>query len=216
MLFNWKTRRFWKRQAEYPLVEKRALRSNCDRGVILEYIASNDCKTILDIGTGDGKTMLDVAGMTSGKRYILNDISDSLLAGISRRWKHKKNELVILAGDLLSLPDWIPGPVDLALSFGSLCYVFGERRIARFLKTLDAKALIVRLPCSATDADIVVDRYSVDLRQRYTSIYRPVWKVLRMLSHSFKVKEIRRAWPEKLDSRFGTEQWLFICERREK
>lgn len=99
---------------------------------------------------------------------------------------------------------------DVTLSLGVFPYIFDNNDLHRILGNIESDLLIVRVPCTFNKEDEIINKFSDDLGENYASIYRTIDNYVSILSDHFVVSEISRAWPDEIESRYGTKQFYFV------
>jgi len=69
--------------------------------------------------------------------------------------------------------------------------------------------LFVRTPCSKEDFSI--NKYSNELGDTYSSRYMTLDNLIKLLGQEFTVIDVTRAYPDAIESKFGSKQWLIEC-----
>jgi len=183
-------RKFWTRSRQNAFLgsgynhqtKARRLR---DLNFIAERIA--DAKSIIDIGCGDGGTMMAMREVSG--------ISDFHM------WDQSRDPLP-------AIPE-----TDVAVLLGVTPYLFSDADVHRLLAAVPAKKVILRSPCTMLPEDEVVSTYSEALGAEYAAIYRTVPNLTAMLGRRHNILESGRIWPDEIESKFGTRQFVFVLAR---
>ena len=201
-------RNFWKNREkypDYPYVLKRRL---MDVTHIAPLVQS--ARSILDIGCADGYMLVALREFTDISKFYAYDLSENLLNILKNKWGTYRF-LETKAIDILSVSAF--PPVDVTLSLGSFPYIFDDSKLRYVISQIQSNLLIVRTPCSVTTEREVVNKYSEDLGETYASVYRTVDEYVNILAECYDVKGIFRAYPDEIESKYGTKQYFFVCER---
>jgi hypothetical protein len=81
------------------------------------------------------------------------------------------------------------------------------------VEKLRTKKLFLRAPCTLKEEDELVDTFSKELEQNYTAIYRTRENLEKLVSKYFKILDIINIYPDEIESKFGTIQYYFRCEK---
>ena len=160
-------------------------------------------KSILEIGCGSGEFLDIVIRMTDVEKVYGCDVSENLLVQLDKRVNAFYYD--IYEGGLL--PE-----VDSIILWGVIQYVFDDKVLSYFLKTLPCKKLYMRTPCDSKE--VVIDKYSQDLGANYSSRYMTLDQVIKLLSQSYTIQSVSRAYPDEIESKYGSKQWLIECEKK--
>lgn len=189
-------REFWTIRKEYPAFGSKQRRIY----ELVWLLPKLEAESLLDIGCGSGE-FLDLLLRTSDiKEFYGCDISQNLLAKVDPRVKTFVYD--IYKGG--QLPE-----VDAVLLWGCLQYIFEDGVIERLLSDLKCKKLFVRTSCSKEDFSI--NKYSNELGDTYSSRYMTLDNLIKLLGQEFTVIDVTRAYPDAIESKFGSKQWLIEC-----
>lgn len=202
---------FWETRIKYPDYPNTLKRRLLDVNFISNRIHSMN--SVLDLGCGDGSTLLSLREFTEIKVFYGYDISPNLIKQLKNKWG-KWSGLNTYTGDFLHLKDF--PKVDITLSLGSFPYVFDDADLFKLLETINTEWLIVRAPCNINEEHIseVINKYSEDLGDNYAAIYRTRSTYIHILSKKFDVFETTRAYPDEIESKYGTKHFFFVCKYR--
>jgi len=181
-----------------------------DLNFIAERIAG--AKSIIDIGCGDGGTMMAMREVSGISEFHMWDQSRPFIRELRRRWGRHPARLharaVDLSRDLPAIPE-----TDVAVLLGVTPYLFSDADVHRLLDAVPAKKVILRSPCTMLPEDEVVSTYSEALGAEYAAIYRTVPNLTAMLGRRHNILESGRIWPDEIESKFGTRQFAFVLAR---
>ena len=199
---------FWtskEKYPDYPHVLKRRL-------IDVAHVAPlvQDAQSVLDIGCADGYMLVALREFTKISKFYAYDLSENLLTLLRNKWGNYRF-LETKATDLLSVS--IFPSVDVTLSLGAFPYIFNDDKLRSMVSRIQSNCFIVRTPCSTDTERIVINKYSEDLGEQYASVYRTVDEYVNVLAEYYNVEDIFRAYPDEIESKYGTKQYFFVCER---
>lgn len=203
--------KFWKSREEYPSYPNLAERRLIDIGYIISKVSSE--KSVLDLGCGDGSILLCLREFTFIKIFYGCDINSELLRKLADRWGWNTNTDVLTINEDLTNLGELP-VVDITLSLGSFPYIFDINDLKNILKAITSNVLIVRVPCTLKDKDEFINKFSKDLGDYYAAVYRTVSSYEKLFSKYFTVKEIIRAYPDEIESKYGTKHFFFYMKKK--
>jgi trans-aconitate methyltransferase len=153
-------------------------------------------KTLIDVGCGDG-ALLDCLYRLTDLELSGCDFSEKLMQNTNKniktfyydckKPKKLKSDIIILAAVLPYLED---------------------EEIKELLKNIEYNYLFVRAPCSTEREKI--DKFSEDLNDYYQALYRTLDEMIDILPN---VIEYSRIYPDEIESKYGTNQYYFICKK---
>lgn len=196
-----KAKQFWKSQTTYPrygTIKQRRLHE-------LNYLVPKlkDVKSLLDLGCGDGALIKCLTQLTDIEKYYAYDIAENLMKDIPAETQIYDCQT----------PSELP-TTDFTVFAGVIPFLFEDEEVHAVLNKINSPIVYVKAPCSMIDQDIEVDGYSEKLGQDYASIYRTVEHMLFILNEHFDIEEIARAYPDEIESEFGTKQMIFLCKSK--
>jgi len=198
---------FWRTRVEYPPVHCNSRRRYLDLGVILNHVG--EVKSLLDLGCGEGQNLLMLRELTDIVYYCGFDLCENFIHGLRKRWGEHPG-LIVRTLDFVDTPGF--PKVDLCLCMGVLLYVFDDDELRNMFARLKTKKLICRMPCTLTTKRLVVSEFSEEYGAVYSAVYRTVAEYISILSESFVIKSVDRCYPDEIESRYGSKQFVFICE----
>ena len=201
---------FWTCSFDYPSYPNTLKRRLIDTNFVTKYVY--DKRSIADIGCGTGSMILALRLFTCVTRFYAYDLSDNFLCDLRDRWGYCQDErLTSVPVDFNNFNSDIKA--DAVLSLGLFPYIFEENKISNLLSKIDSDLLIVRAPCTMKDEDEVINKYSEDLKEDYAAVYRTVDNYIDILSNYFEVINVTRAYPDNIESKYGTKHFFFVCVR---
>lgn len=193
---------FWKEQLVYPqfgTIKQRRLHE-------LKYLVPKlSGETLLDLGCGDGSLLNCLLELTDFKKYYGFDFSKNLLKNLNP--KIKSQVFNVYDKRFSEIPT-----VDNIICGGMIGYIFEDEIIEDMLKNLKTKKLFLRTPCTLKSEDDYVNTYSKKLQSNYSSKYRTVSNVIKLIEKNFIIESIDRAYPDNIESEYDTKQFYF-CAR---
>jgi SAM-dependent methyltransferase len=199
---------FWKNRKQYPNYPHTLQRRLIDVNFVVEKLSG--VKSILDLGCGEGAMLLALRGFTEIDTFYGYDISPNLIEKLLNEWG-KSNGLSVEVINLITI-EKLP-ETDVTLSMGSFSYIFKDEELHKLLRNVKSDLLIVRASCTLNKEDEVINKFSEDLGENYAAIYRTVSNYKSILSKHFIVSEISRAYPDEIESKYGTKHFFFVCKK---
>lgn len=197
---------FWNSSINYPSynapIEKR-------REYEVDYLLKhlNSTKTLLDLACGDGSLVKILQIKTNIEHFFCYDFSETLLDNITC-----SDSITKCNYDVITSNTELPVS-DATICAGLLPFIFKDQDILNLLSKIKSDILLIRAPCSIDGDNILVDGFSQDLNRNYSSLYRTVENVSKLLSRYFKVNSVSRIYPDELESKYGTKQFYFHCSK---
>jgi hypothetical protein len=189
---------YWQSQSEYPFPFTRRRRIH-ELNYLLPRLERSGCKSLLDLGCGDGSLLECLLRLTDIEVMHGYDVSSSLMAGIDPRIRTAVFDI--------ARPGELPA-VDGTVIAGVIQYVFDDEIVADLLSRITSPVLWMRSTCSLKpEAERVT-------RDGYASYYRTLPQTYDLLARHFEVAAVDRAYPDVLESPFGTKQFYFEAKRR--
>jgi len=200
---------FWISRKQYPYYPSVLQRRLIDTNFVVNKVVG--ARSVLDIGCGDGFMLLALREFTDIELFYGYDIAPNLIKSLLSKWGDVpglKTKIVNLV-ELEKLPR-----TDVSLALGLFGYIFDDEKLHNILKNIKSNLLIVRTRCTLKKSDEVVNKFSEDLNAEYAAIYRTLSSYVSILSEHFVISEVTRAYPDEIESKYGTKQFFFVCERR--
>lgn len=205
------SRDFWKNQDFYPeysdVIKKRRL---VETTFLTNWIWQNNPLYVADIGCGNGSTVTMLQELTNIQIFYCYDISQNMLDKIDTRGV-RGADFVTQQIDLCdeNLKPFVK--TDLTTILGVTMYLT-NLQFVKLLQNVQSKTVILRDPLSESREEI--NKYSEDLSSNYSAVYRTVEEYTKLLALAgWKVKSETRAYPDEIESKFGTKQHFFVCEK---
>lgn len=195
------SRNFWKTIDQYPDYPHLLKRRFLDLTFILEHY--NNAKSFLDVGCADCSMLILLKELTPIKQFYGVDISDKLMRDLP--WAILKVEDLTKT---VTLPK-----TDVTISFGMFPYIFKEKDLITILENVRSDLFLVRVPCTMQDEDDYINKFSEELDNEYSSIYRTTDSYVRILSKEFNVQLVFRSYPDEIEGKYNTKHYYFVCRR---
>jgi len=199
---------FWRSRTEYPNYPNTKQRRLIDANFIVKEVS--DCKSVFDAGCGDGSILISLREFTNIDTFYGYDISSALLDNLLNRW----GSCCSLTTKIVNLSDFKDFPqTDVTLSLGMFPYIFNDEDLETLILNFKSNLLIVRAPCSVGSEREVINKFSEDLGAHYSAVYRTELEYRNILAKNFEVCGVERAYPDAIESKFGTKHFFFMCRR---
>ena len=198
---------FWTNQTlypEYPYIKER-------RFLEIKYILKHlgDAKSLLDYGCGDGSMLLLLRELSDLKELYGMDLSDNLI----KIAKEKLGGSAYICTYDFNNGEEIPWDTDITISLGVIPYLFEDKKVEQYLSTTLSSKLILRVSCGLEER-ISINKYSDDLKSQYAAVYRTPKEVYQLLDKYFTITDIDRAYPDEIESKYGTKHFFFVGNRK--
>jgi predicted TPR repeat methyltransferase len=195
------SRKFWTSQITYPDYPHLLNRRLVDLNFLINYIG--DSKSVLDLGCATCSMLILLRELTSIKKFYGIDISNKMMqydAGLILK--------VVDLSQVTSLPE-----ADLTYCFGMFLYIFKDEHLVNILSNITSKVFLVRSPCTQKENIEYINKYSEELKDNYSAIYRTVEDYEKLLSIFFNVTDVMRSYPDEIESKYNTKHYYFVCKR---
>lgn len=206
---NKTTKSFWMSRTEYPPVAYNFQRRYLDLGAILKHVGG--ARSILDLGCGEGQTLLMLRELTNISNYYAYDLSKVFIDSLIKRWGDYPN-LVAEVEDFTEPFEF--SETDLCICMGALLYVFEDDGLGCMLSNINSKRLVCRMPCTLKTKKQEIDIFSKEYSGKYAAVYRTLPEYISILSELYNIESIDRCYPDEIESGYGTKQFLFVCKRK--
>jgi SAM-dependent methyltransferase len=194
---------FWKNCVAYP-----KFGSNLRRFYELQYLVPRiKGDSLLDLGCGDGILSALLLDTTEIKRVYGLDVSSNLLGLVDER-------IIQVGWDLrkgFSLVRDIFPKVDTTIMSSVIQYILEDVVFDEILRDLKTKTIFIKSPFCRKDKTINKNKSGVG--DRYVSRYRKLDEVIYMVNEHFKVTDVCRAYPDEIESKFGSLQYWIKGEK---
>ena len=194
-----KAKQFWTSQKEYPkygTIKQRRLHE-------LNYLVPKlkDVKSLLDLGCGDGALIKCLHHLTDIEKYYAFDIATNMMDNIPAICEHYD------CCEPRELPE-----TDATVFSGVIPFLFDDNQVHEVLKRIKSPLIYIKSPCSM-DKPTKVDTFSEKLQANYASYYRTILQMIEIISQHFNINDVLRAYPDEIESEFGTKQIIFLCSK---
>jgi hypothetical protein len=105
---------------------------------------------------------------------------------------------------------------DMCICMGAMLYIFDDNDLKYMLSNIKSEIFICRVPCSLESTRIEIDKFSEEYGENYAAVYRTIPEYISILSEFFNIKSINRCYPDEIESKHGSKQFYFICNKVEK
>lgn len=190
---------FWQAQDQYPFPFTRRRRLH-ELNFLVPRLFKAEGKRLLDLGCGDGSLLECLLRTTDFEEFYGYDVSANLLRSIDPRI----NTAVYDIAHPGPLPD-----VDATIIAGVIQYLFEDEQVTDLLARVTSPVVWIRSTCTLRSED-----ESVVNQEGYASKYRTVPNTHALIAAHFEVTSVDRAYPDELESAFGTKQFYFEARRR--
>lgn len=200
---------FWKYVDYYPDYPNTDVRRQID----IDFVSSRveNVKSVLDLGCADGHLLLALRSFIQIEKFYGYDISPGLLKVLRTSWGNR----VGLKTNLCDFTKQIKYPnTDLTIAMGLFIYIFDYFDLYNILDSVKSQKLIIRIPCTMKNQDEYINTYSKDLSANYSAVYRTTQNYLDILKIFYANVHMKRAYPDEIESKYGTKHFFFVCERR--
>lgn len=192
-------RNFWVSQDEYPnygTIKQRRLYE-------LNYLIPKlkNINSLLDLGCGDGSLIKCLNELTDIKTFYAFDIAEKMMKNIPAITGYYD------CYNPIDLPK-----TDATVFSGVIPFLFEDEIVHMNLDKIKSKFVYIKSPCSMTSSNIFVDTFSEQLKSNYSSIYRTIPEMIKIINKHFEILEINKIYPDEIESQFGTKQIAFICK----
>lgn len=200
---------FWKHRDTYPNYPNTKRRRLIDVNFIIDNAKQMD--SVIDIGCSDGYLLIVLRELSKVTTFYGYDISEHMLKKLDSRWGSGEG-LFTRECDFTIFNDF--PATDLAVSMGMFPYIFEEEHMYSILNGIKSNELIVRVPCTLKELDEYINTFSEDLGSTYSAIYRTVDSYTKMFRKFYQNLIVTRAYPDLIESNYGTKNYYFICRNK--
>lgn len=209
-------KKFWTIQEKYPefsCIPKRQLKKV---SWIMEHI-EDGIKSICDICAGDGDITYLLSQFIELEKVFLFDCNKNLLNIAENKfhinYKNKNSDLDVTTIKCdLAKNDVLFPHTDVTLFLGSMHYIFDDVAIDRILTMVNSEQLVIAAPCTMKSEDELINKFSEAAGDNYAALYRTLEHVKTLIERNgFRINACERLYPDSIESKFGTKQFVFNC-----
>ena len=205
------SRDFWAKQVNYPGYDYIKDRRMYELLYTLPKIKEFNPKTIVDIGCGTGSTVTLLRELSYTEKYYCYDVAPGMLSAIDCN-PDRDSEVVTGVIDFTEENYELPENVDFCICYG-LLQCIDDDSVKRVLSRISAKKALFRSACELEKRN-VINTYSEKLGSDYGCSYRTIDEYYQLFEEAgFKVISHVRCYPDVIESKFGTKQYFFDCEK---
>lgn len=164
-------------------------------------------KNVADIACGEAKVVQILDQILSFDAVYLCDINEMVL------FKTLIQTPLSFKGEICNLNERVPEEViqsDIVLWLGGLTYIIDNLRLNEILSSF--QNIIIRTTCY--DKDLYINKYSEELLSQYEVYYRTKDYIVDCLNKYYNKVKVERLYPNRLESKFGGIQYLFVGENK--
>jgi len=202
---------FWTKQDFYPEYGTIQDRKMYDAIFVKNEIKKRNTKIVLDLGAGNGSLITILKEMSDVDLFYAFDLSEKMLNTIdtSRPGAIIEKNVIDLFKDDYSLPE-----NDLTIFFG-VAQCLTDSALDLVLKRISksTKYMLFKTACSLSVREDI-NKFSEALNDDYACSYRTLIEYLQIINKDFEISNISRAYPDEIESKFGTKQFLITCKSR--
>lgn len=192
---------FWTSKNDYPAYGTIKQRRLYELNFLIPKLQG---ESILDLGCGDGALINCLYHLTDFKKYYASDWSENLLKSVNHNIKTKFYDC--------NNPQDLP-KTDTIIFAGVLPFIFEDKKVLELFDKFNANNIFIRTPCNLGTCREIVNTFSDNLQEQYSSVYRTVDEVTNLIKEKFKLTETVRIYPDEIESKFGTKQYYFVAEK---
>jgi SAM-dependent methyltransferase len=187
----------------YPFVKER-------RKYEIDYLLKeipHTAKSLLDLGCGNGSTVILLRELTYIREYYCYDISQGMLNTIGGNRDSNLHTHVWNGNEEnAELPE-----TDVTISMNMLMYVFDDHKVEEIVKSIKSDIFIARISCNTER--LVINKFSEEFQTDYSGCYRTSDEYVEIFKKSFSNVTVSRAFPDEIESAYSTKQMFFLCKR---
>lgn len=196
---------FWTKHNEYPDFGNIKKRRLFELNYLLPKLT--DVNTLLDLGCGDGALLNCIMYLKDFSKLYGYDFSEGLLANV-----HSSIETKVFDCYNFNKED-LPH-VDGVICGGLVQYIFHDDVVIKLLSSLNTKMIYLRSSCTLDDRPHIVNTFSENLNSTYSSIYRPLPDLMKLVSEFFTIECVDRIYPDDIESAHGTKQFYIVGKNK--
>jgi hypothetical protein len=207
-----KSRAFWGSRSEYPAYKNIKRRRLHEVNHIVSRLG--DMPSVggfCDVGCGDGALVRCLDEVLEVDSFFCCDISEGLLDRVPKGDRFRTRRIDLNDASQHGLIE-----SGCVVNLGTcLNYVFDDDLAVSLLESLRWERLFVRAVCSEKESAEVADGFSERLGSEYACLYRTRPHMEGLLRRAgVRVDECFRAYPDSIESEFGTRQYMFYAAGR--
>jgi hypothetical protein len=107
--------------------------------------------------------------------------------------------------------EYVLPSADVTISMNMFPYIFDDEILDKTIASVKSDIFIVRATCEKER--LVVNSFSEDLGYEYSACYRTILEYSDIMNKYYTEVEITRAFPDEIESRYGSKQMFFLCKR---
>jgi SAM-dependent methyltransferase len=204
------TEKFWISRKTYPPVTCNLERRYLDLGLILKYL--NNYDSILDLGCGEGQILLMLRELTDIKKFYAFDLTSVFIDNLIKKWGTWPglDAKTINFSKINELPR-----TDICICMGVMLYL-SDVLLREIISKISSKLFIIRVPCTLRKDRLEIDKFSEEYQFQYAATYRTIPEYISILSEFFEILTIDRCYPDSIESKYESKQFLFVCKKKGK
>jgi glycerol-3-phosphate cytidylyltransferase len=206
---NWVSKsNLWKSSKTYPPFPHIKARRKHELNYLTSKLAGQDTSYVLDIGCGDGATLMCLEHLIDADVLHGCDIALQMMEAIPSRPPFKKQFY-----DINSRKELPTSEATVILMLGVVNYIFdNDIALALFRRFTKTKNVFLRCICTLRDADETINTYSEALQSQYIAMYRTLDSTCDLIrAAGLNIVSAERIYPDDIESKFDTKQYMIHC-----
>jgi SAM-dependent methyltransferase len=187
----------------FPFIKER-------RKYEIDYLLNaipKETTSLLDLGCGNGSTVILLRELTYIKKYYCYDINSRMLSAIG---ENRDSEIYTKVWNANN-GDYDFPKTEVTICMNMFLYISSDKVIENIIGGIKSNVFIVRVTCEKERLEI--NKYSKDLQQYYSACYRTIEEYIQMMKKYYITVEPVRAFPDEIESLYGSKQMFFLCKR---